>query len=81
MNPEDLKMNESEKATLYILLGNVRVMEKLIDPSDSKLRSKLDFLTEMIYDLQYADKPCSEVINYISEKLENITEDLIITRG
>ena len=77
MKKTNLKMSLDESASLYILLGNLRTLEKFAIASDNDLQYKIDFLIEMVYDLQEDDKPCRDFIYYISNKVDFITSQLI----
>ena len=77
MKKTDLKMTTDENDSLYILLGNLRTLEKFAIACDNDLQYKIDFLVEMVYDLQADDKPCRDLIIYISNKIDYITNQLV----
>lgn len=77
MKKTNLKMTLDESASLDIMLGNLRTLEKFAIACDNDLQFKISFLIEMVYDLQEEEKPCRDFILYISKKIDFITNQLI----
>ena len=74
---KSIKQTQDTILSAYILIGRLQALKDFAATSDSALIDRIDFLREKVNDIIDDDKPCREVIIYISKWIDEIQLELI----
>lgn len=74
---KSIKQTQDTILSAYILIGRLQSIKEFAIANDSDLIDRIDFLREKVNDILDDDKPCKEVIIYLSKWIEEIQLELI----
>lgn len=74
---KSIKQTQDTILSAYILIGRLQALKEFAVASDSALIDRIDFLREKVNDILDDDKPCKEVVIYISKWIDEIQLELI----
>ena len=74
---KNIKQTQDTILSAYILIGRLQAIKEFAIANDSDLIDRIDFLKEKVNDIIDDNKPCREVIIYLSKWIDEIQLELI----